>query len=208
MKTFGLIFLIVVLIILGGFVLLSKNTTPVPVTRTSISPSVTERENPSPTINNSNLRAGGSSYRDTQGVYVFLYPADYILDTQDKQHVRIYKTGATQKGQTEMYDGVIMVFETIVLNKQTLNTWVDTTLKTATEDGTSQIIDPKKAISLHSYQGFTYSMRGLGISKEYVFQKDTNSPYAVHISTSVNDPQNVGFQTDVDTILSTFEILK
>lgn len=160
-------------------------------------------------FDNSDLKIGGSSHTDAENVYSILYPNDYKTDTQNGgKETRFYKTGATQRGQTEMYDGVIIVLETIPLNGQSLEKWVDDKLKAATADGTSEIVQPKMPTTLNGYPGFIYTLRGLGESKYTVIQKDTNSNYAVSIVTLVNDPQNVGFQKEVDKTLSTLQILK
>lgn len=161
-----------------------------------------------PTANVQTIQSGGSSFTDSQNVFSILYPADYKLDTTDPIHPRIYKTGATQKGQTEMYDGVVVVFETIQLNGKPLSTWVDEQIKTLAADGVSQLVSPKQALTVKTYPGFTYELRGLGDAKTYVLQKNTSSKYAVVITAMVADPEQVGYQKDVDTILSTLQILQ
>jgi hypothetical protein len=164
---------------------------------------------PSGVMNNDSMAAGGSSHLDTKGVYSILYPNDYAIDTQDNgRYTRIFKRGATQKGQTEMYDGVIIVFETIELKGKPLSQWVDDNIKTSTADGTIKIIEPKKNITINTYPGFTYKTRSLGEAKYYVLQKNSTSPYAVVITTSVSDPENIGFQKQVDQILSSMTLLK
>lgn len=155
------------------------------------------------------LGAGGSSYRDSQGVYTLLYPNDYKQEIiEEGKYFRVYKTGATQQGQTEMYDGVIFHVETVPLNGQTLEQWVDAHIKTQTADGTSELIEPKKLIRVNNYPGFTYTMRGLGESKYTLIQKDEASDFAINITTAVNDPENVGFQAEVDAIFASIQMLK
>lgn len=205
MKTVTAIVLLII-IILGGFYFFSKMRS-IPA-RNNISTSVSDSIRPQPSIDNSDLKAGGSSYSDTQAVYTILYPADYILDTKDTQHTRIYKTGATQKGQTEIYDGVVIVIETIELQGKTMQEWVDDYLKQTTSDGTSVVVKSKKSIVFNNYPGFTYAVRGQGEATTYVLQKNSASNYAVVITTMVSDPENVGYQTEVDKTLSTIDILK
>ncbi|KKQ28290.1 MAG: hypothetical protein US43_C0021G0007 [Candidatus Levybacteria bacterium GW2011_GWA1_37_16] len=89
-----------------------------------------------------------------------------------------------------------------------MDSWLNAYLKTLTADGTSEIIESKKAVRLTNYPGFTFSVRSLGIGKSYVLQKNAESNYAVIITQSVSDPQNVGYLKDVDQILSILEILK
>lgn len=205
-----------ILLGIGGYAVYSLGAktpepSPTPIASTpSIRPSPTQWIATPTTAKriDADLLAAGSSYADTNGVYSFLYPSDFKLDTSDPQHPRIYKTGSTQQGQTEMYDGVMVVFETIQLQEPSLNVWVDEYIKTRTADGTSQVTSPKKPFILETYQGFMFEMRGLGTATYYALQKDTASKYAVLITTSVNDPQNVDFQTDVDKIFSTIELHK
>lgn len=155
------------------------------------------------------LLRGGASYADKNGVYTILYPNDYIIDEMNNgEMVRIYKKGPTQSGQTEMYDGVIIHLQSISLNGKTLSKWVDEQVSQSTSDGTTSLTSPKKAILLNKYPGFTYKMRGLGEFVYIVFQKDSASNYAVSITTLVADPQNVGFQKEVDAALSTLQLLK
>lgn len=203
-----IILLIIALIIVatGSYYFLGRNhSSSPPITLpTNINPT----GSPQPTVDTNQLKAGGSSYADSQGVYVLLYPADYKLDTQDKQHIRIYKTGATQRGQTEMYDGVIIVLESINLDGQPLDAWVTNYIREATADGTSKVVTPKTSIIQNHYPGFSYTLRGLGTATYYVLQKDAASPYAVSITISINDPKQVGYQNEVNTILATLELLK
>lgn len=177
-----------------------------------LKPSKTTKVTSSPTPitfeSSPELLQGGSSYSDPNAVYTVLYPNDYIIDNKDPLQVRVYKNGPTQKGQTEMYDGVIVNFGKVKLNGEQLSKWVDDTINEATANGTSEVVKSKNAIVFNNYSGFTYSLRGLGVSEYTVLQKDTNSSNAIVITTLVADPTNVGFQRQVDDILSSLQILK
>lgn len=208
MKPLILVIAALLVIMLGlGIFLTSQNkqsiSTPTPVTSDS---------NPTPTTStptNDDLLQGGSSYSDPDGVFTFLYPNDWKTDSQnDGQHTRIYKYGATQTGQTEMFDGILMVFEPLSLNGKTLSVWVDDYIKSITADGTSQVTKPKKAVNINNYPGFAFSTRGLGEADYIVVQKTSASPNAVLITTLVADPENVGFQSQVESVLSTLQVLK
>ncbi len=206
MKKSGVLVLLIVIVGIGAVFLLTKKSN-LPSNNAVVTPTEKMTE-VVPSVDTRELKAGGSSYREASGAYTFLYPADFILDTKDPKHIRIYKIGATQRGQTEMYDGVLVVFEVVPLARKNLSDWVDTHITESTADGTSEITIPKKEVKLNNYTGYTYTIRGLGESKNYVFQKDSSSDTAVLISTSVNDPASVGFQSEVDKILSTLEIFK
>lgn len=171
------------------------------------SPTATS-ESAAPTGDTNDLKAGGSSYLDPQGTFSVLYPNDYTLDTQDAAHPRIYKRGETQRPQSEMSDGVIVVFETINLEGKSLEDEVDSRIKAATLDGTSEIIQPKKAITLNAYPGYQYEIRGLGSSTNVFVEKSSESKTAVLITYMVSDPTQKGYQDDVQVILSTLNLLK
>lgn len=164
---------------------------------------------PSSSTAPSELLQGGSSYSDPNGVFTFLYPNNYQIDGQNNgQMTRVFKLGPTQQGQTEMYDGVIVHFERVDLGGKSLSDWVDDRIAQSIADGTSQVVTPKAPATLNNYPGFSYELRGLGTFENQVFQKDTNSNNAVLITTLVADPGNLGFQQEVNEILSTLQILK
>ena len=153
------------------------------------------------------LRTSGKSYLNPQGLFSFLYPKDYIQDLQGEKIVRIYKKGPTQKGQTEMYDGVILTLEPITIDKD-LNSWVEDYIHNQTQDGTSQLVEEKSELSINNYPGYTFKLRGLGESEYYVLQKDTASKNALVITMMVADPTKQGFQEEVNNIISTIQLLK
>ena len=154
------------------------------------------------------LKAGGSSYLDPQGIYNFLYPNDFILDTSDSQHIRIYKRGETPRPQSEISDGILMVFEVIPLSKTTFESWVDGRIKMDTSDGTNQVLEPKRSVVQNSYSGFYYSLRGFGVSQNLVLQKDKNSDNALLISYFIDDPHNKGYKRQFEEIISSLTLLK
>lgn len=156
----------------------------------------------------STLRAGGSSYLAPQSDYSFLYPSDWTLDAADPAHIRIFKRGDQERPQGEISNGALIVFEAVNLDGKTLSEWIDARIQQSIADGTTQVVDPKKAVLLNSYPGFTYTLRGLGESRYLVIQKDAMSPTAVSITYLVADPQQKGYQQEVDSILLTLELLK
>jgi hypothetical protein len=197
-------FAVLVLLITGAGYTALRPQPPTPT------PMLTPMDVPSPVATiQSSLRAGGSSYMDSNNAYSFLYPNDYVLTEENGgTHIRIHKTGATQQGQTEMYDGIIMVFETISLEGKTLEGWVDTHIATTTADGTLTVITPKTLTTLNGHPGFMYKTRGLGEAEHLIIQRDLKSDNALVISMLVADPQGKNYQEEVDAVLSTIELLK
>lgn len=194
-----------------------KGTAPTSIVSPSPSPypslsadsSPTQSVTTSPTNSASvDLGAGGSSYLDEKGVYSVLYPNDYTLDTQDPKHIRIYKRAESQRPQGEISDGVLMVFESVDLQGKSLESLVDTRIKEATADGSSQVSQSKKAITIDTYPGFSYSLKGVGSSQNFILQKDGASPYAVILTYAVNDPDQKGYQKEVEAVVSSLKLLK
>src|SRR5688572_7943238 len=104
------VLIIAILGSVGLFAFLNSRTTP-PSQPPSPSPSPVLSETISPTNTSvMDLEVGGSSYTDEKGIFSFLYPNDYVLDTQDPNHIRIYKRNDTQRPQSEMSDGALIVF--------------------------------------------------------------------------------------------------
>lgn len=208
MKFFALVIIFALITAAGYFLVAPK--IPQPAVSPTSSPSTAANALASPSSELvASLRLGGNSFADPKGVFVFLYPNDYVQDSQNNgQYIRIYKIGKTQRGQTEMYDGVNLNFESIALSGKTLEKWVDEHIKSMTADESIEVTQPKKQVTLNGYNGFSYKIRGLGESSYLALQKDANSQFAVSITYMASDPENVGYQKEVDAILSTLELLK
>ncbi len=211
LKIYGAIGLGVILVTAAVFIL-EKNvsiikaptdTSVPPIENTPITPIVmNEREIA--------LKEGGTEYTDPTSTYTFLYPSDYKVSSENEgQYTRLLKIGATQKGQTEIYDGVLMVFEIVQLkDTQNLEQYVDDRIADAIKDGTVSIVEPKTEIQVGNYSGFEYTANGLGEHRAIVLQRNKTSKNALIITMLVADPKNVGFKQEVDAILSTIQILK
>ncbi len=209
----SLIISIVGAVILIGVIIyvVNKQNTASPVmdvspTESTQSPNTDEVVDSSP--DTSDLRVGGSSYLDPQGIFNFLYPNDYTLDTQDPLHTRVYKRGEMDRPQGEITNGVIVVFEPINLQGQSLESLVDSRIAETTTNGTATIVQAKQATTMNTYSGFTYETGGFGSAKYLVLQRAPGSSHAVSISVLVNDPEQKNYQQEVDGMLSTLELLK
>lgn len=175
-----------------------KNTlsTPVPITP-SVSPTST-----------TDVELIGNIYRDPNDRFTFVYPDDYTLDTQDPLHTRIYKVGETQRPQSEMSDGALMVFESIELQGESLESWVDARIQESIQDGTSEISEAKKPVTQNGFPGFYYAIRGLGTSQNTILQKNSDSQFALMITYAISDPQQREYQQEIDEILRSVELIK
>lgn len=203
----ALVFLIVVVAILAIIYFYQNNRKYTPPAENVLQPPIERTKNANPEAV-SDLERGGSSFSDPDSIFSILYPSEYVQDTQGENQYRIYKQGPTQKGQTEMYDGVIINFETIALGGQSLSDWVDSRISSSTQDGTSELVEEKTAINVNGYPGYTYTIRGLGTFEYLAIQKDTNSNFAVGITSLIADPGNLGFEQEFENTLSTLTLLK
>jgi len=204
-KTLILLIALVTILAIVYFYQNNKNYT-IP-TENILQPMTEKTENANPEAVSA-LERGGSSFSDPDASFSILYPGEYKQDTQGENQYRIYKQGPTQTGQTEMYDGVIINFETIDLEGQALSKWVDERISLSTQDGTSSLIEAKKEIKVNDYPGYSYTMRGLGAFEILVIQKNMNSNFAVGITSLIADPGNLGFEQEFANILSTITLLK
>lgn len=194
-------FFVVVLLLIGGFYTLNRSRS------ASQNMNVAPTQNPNVSPSPNDLGLGGSSYMDPDGVFVVLYPNDYTMDAQNEgAQVRFIKFGETQTGQTEIYDGVLVVIEKFMLNGETLSDWVDARIDQATTDESFEVTQEKRPTTINDQPAFTYTIRGLGENQTYVVQKDENSENIVVITTLVADPENVGYQAEVDAMLATLQV--
>lgn len=198
-------FLAVTIILTSGFYVFNKqkNASNQTLNVTTPTSQVTSTTNP----HVESLKMGGSSYLDSSGKYSFLYPNDYTLDTKDPAHIRIFKRGNEQRPQSEITDGILIVFETIDLKNKTLEEWIDNHINQSVKDGTSVVIQNKKAFSINDLSGFSYEIGGFGSTNYLALTKGTSSSFVL-ISYLISDPNLKDYKSEFDAILSTFEILK
>lgn len=199
-------FLIVLLVALSGYLYYTRTKEAQEVIQNNAentNPEGNQVASPAPSLSTSN-----NSFTDPNEIFSVLYPPDYELDTSDPAHPRIVKRGETQRSQTELYDGALIVFESVALGNQTLSSFLDKRINDATQNGMQEVIKPKSPTMLNNYPGYSYTLRGLGETTYTVIQKDTNSDNALIISTLVADPENKGYQTEVDATLNSITLLK
>jgi hypothetical protein len=209
MGKIAIVVLLIVTIVAGYFIYTKSIRPSIPSVISDTNP--TQSPDSVPVIDEAQVEAlkkGGLSYSDKKEIFTFLYPLGYTIDEMNGgEIIRIYKKGDTQQGQTEMYDGVIVTFQPQQLT-DSLESYVDSQIEMATKDGTGELTSGKKAVVVGGSPGFTYTIRSLGESIHYVLQKDANSQYGVDITYLVADPQKVGFQKEVDSIISSIKFLK
>lgn len=202
-----LIVVIFILVLAGsvGYIVTQQNS----IAQIAPTPNQTKAA-PTPTvIIDESIDLSKNTYEDPKGTFKVKYPTEYKIDSQNNgQYIRFSKVGETQTGQTEMFDGVIIVFESVNLGDKTLSSWIDGRIKESTADGTMKVVAIKEPTTIGKYSGYTYALQGLGTSDYFVIQKDASSKNAVVITNLIEDPQNKNYQAEVDTIFSHIELLK
>lgn len=148
----------------------------------------------------------GITYQDPAGKFEVTYPADYTFDDSDPSYPRLYKREEQARSQSELSDGVLIVFEKIALNGQTLEQLVDDRLQQASTDGSSEVVQPKEETSIGTSTGFEYELRGLGTAQYVYLQASADSDWALGITYTITDPETRGYEVEVNSILSTLEL--
>lgn len=137
--------------------------------------------------------------------YQVKYPNDLIAGG-DKDMLNIAKWGPTQTEGTELFDGYAVTFIQKENQDSTPEEYTQTLIEEAESVGVSEITEEMQDIEVNGYNGVTYTEEGLGTYKQIILGSNDNSSL-VHISVMVADPGNLGFQEEVDQILSTFEFV-
>lgn len=149
----------------------------------------------------------GEVYTEPNGIYTINYPSDYTLE-EDGSYVRLYKRADAQRPQGEISDGVLIVLESIDLGDQTLEELVDSRISQAEADGSAELMQAKLAAVINGYPGFSYELSGFGGSEYLLIQKNSESDFALSITFLVSDPQQRGYQMELDSILSSLKLNK
>jgi multidrug resistance efflux pump len=212
MKNTLIVVVIVIIAIAAGAYIYTNKTSAPPAQSTQTqnqiitqTPSGTAAEVP---VANDQLLAGGNSYLDKNNIFSILYPTDYVQDMDGENVTRFYKRGDSQRPQSEMTDGVIVTIQTEPLNGMTLEQKVDDAIKQSTAGGMAELTSPKAPVTVNNQQGFTYKIRGLGESTYVALQKNDNPQNAVTVVYAVMGEKQQEYQQQVDSMLSTLQILK
>ncbi len=137
---------------------------------------------------------------DAIGFSVY-YDPSLTLQEDSKTDVRFYKQGPTQRGQTEMYDGLIVSMRKVSVPNGG-QVYIDDQIEQYKNVG--NITDPLHDGKLNGISVKEYSASGLGDSKMIFVPIDNQT--LLEVSYMAPDPTNAGFQKVVDSMLSTFKL--
>jgi len=192
-----------VLLALSVAVIISACTSK-PQSSTQPEPSVTTQPTNTPTITPIASISATLTQTFATDLYVINYPKDMKAEKMNPTSSRIYKSGPTQKGQTEMYDGIIITIETITNStNQTLGVFADIKSK---EDH-AEIVERPKNISLNGISTIKYRLRGLGEYDNYILESKDKAAF-IHIVVLAEHPTKAGFKQLAIEIVNSISLKK
>ncbi len=129
---------------------------------------------------------------------------DPTLTQEDSgDDVRFYKWGPTQRGETEMYDGIIVTFHKVNISNSH-DDYIDSRVTEFQQVGT--ITEPLHASDLNGLAVKQFRANSLG-DFTLIFIP-INSGTLLELSYMAPDPTGAGFQEIIDKMLSTFKLSK
>lgn len=137
--------------------------------------------------------------------FTLRYPDTYTINEEPAGTFILTRVGPTQTLGTELYDGVALIIRWHELQGRTLENFVDQQIAAAGLDGISVIARGKQPITVSEYDGFSYVLDGLGTYTKNFIMKDSANR-ALQLEYLVEDPTNIGFQQQVNQILSSVNI--
>ena len=132
------------------------------------------------------------------------YPND-INTKQENRYLYITKLGPTQKTDTEIYDGIYLIFSEESLGDLTLLEYATQKVEASRKESIAIILKELEPITINNCHGYSYTAEGLGIYK-YIYLASEDGQ-VVEIINGTIDPTNQDFQQTVDQILSTFQFI-
>ncbi len=136
----------------------------------------------------------------TQGFSLRHDPTLTVVD-DGQNGVRLYKWGPTQKGETELYDGILLSVRKVA-TPQGGEAYLTDQIQQMTQHGTITASLSKDRLNGLSVQRMEFS--GLG-DYTFIFVPVGDS-HLIEIAFIVPDPTMAGFRNTVDLMLSTFKL--
>ena len=172
---------------------LTETPTPQPTLQPTLAPTPTPTNDPT---------AGWELF--TASTYNVSYPTDVTANEEAGSVLLLTKQGATQTPDTELFDGISLVFEPKEISNTTLEEYVSARVDGILKEGVATISSEPTPITVGTYTGLTYTTDGLGTFRYIILESKDKTMFMV-ITDATIDPENLGYADTVDLILSTFE---
>lgn len=155
----------------------------------------------SPSKGNNNIPEEWKLYTSDDIGFSMYYDPSLTIQEDTKTDVRFYKQGPSQRGQTEMYDGMIVTVRKVDVVGNT-QAYINNQIEQYKDIGS--ITEPLHDSKLNGISTKEYGASSLGDAKIIFVPNDNQT--LLEVSYMAPDPTNAGFQKTVDLMLSTFKL--
>lgn len=190
------IILAIAILVLGVFVYSKSQTQNLPNPKIDVSPTIINSPTPTSSIT---IPPDFKTY--TSENFSVKYDPKMMIRNEAPGYTSFVLVGPTQKGQTELYDGINFVVQTGIFSTATLREFVDEEIENLKKDGTSRLSEGVISVTVGSKNGYEYKSRSLGEFRQ-IYLEGSDKKYA-HVTLLLEDPSNAGFQKIVDVMLQT-----
>ncbi len=132
------------------------------------------------------------------------YPPEVEVQDRQDEGVAFLFTGATQAQGTELFDGYVITFRQEGYQDDSFLTYVQRRHAELEDEPATSEITAVLPVIVAGYSGFAFNVTGLGTFRHvYIPSGDKE---ALLITYLVADPENLGYQEDVDMMLSSLSV--
>lgn len=147
---------------------------------------------------------GWQQYQNPAFGFSLYYPADIQIADRGPEGIQAFKLGPTQKGQTEMYDGINVSIKTGSRTGDLMTFVQSEQTRIKTEPSTIEVGEISQR-TIGPYTGYQFTVRTIGDGTYLYLPKGPDGYYRVVDGTL--DPSNAGFAAIVKTMISTLKSL-
>lgn len=158
----------------------------------SISPTAT----PSPTQVQNTMQIPADYKKYESSEYSIYYHPEMEVRNEAPGITSFVLVGPTQKGQTELYDGIIFSIQSGNYTQNTLRDFIDSEVEQFKKDGVTQITSGVISVIIGNKTGYEFSTRSLGEVRQIYLDKGNKE--FIHVTLLVDDPSNAGFDEVVN----------
>jgi len=173
----------------------------------SPSPTITTSNTPEPEIAEKYPETWEKYRSGSLGISFYYDQKMELLENSNdpNEPLRLVLMGQTQSLGTEIYDGLIMIFNSGTYEGDFADFVASEHLKNKNEPTTNEISEVI-GTGLGNLTGYEFTVSSLGEFTHYYFRDiDLKDNRYVKISTLVADPQEVGYQETLEKILTSIE---
>jgi len=146
------------------------------------------------------------TYSNEETAITFKYPRDVSLIESPDGEIIISKSGPTQKAGTEFYDGISLTIIPSKTGDKSLKDIVDEKIaKIKSDSSVAYSVGNVEVYSVNSTTGYKFTVTGNG-EYDYIYLP-LGTDYYAQIVDSTADPENQGYQAEVDDIIDSIDFL-